>query len=41
VACGGLDLHGDFMTRAWRPDPLRHALATIPGHGPVRARQGA
>ena len=31
VACGGLDLHGDFITRAWGPDPLKQALAMIPG----------
>jgi len=40
AACGGLDLHGDFVTRAWRPDPLRHALSMIPGYA-VRAKQGA
>ena len=27
-----LDMHGDFVTRAWRPDPLKHALAMIPGY---------
>ena len=40
AACGGLDMHGDFVTRAWRPDPLRHALSMIPGYA-VRAKQGA
>ncbi len=29
--CGGLDMHGDFVTRAWGPDPLKHAIAMIPG----------
>ena len=23
VPCGGLDMHGDFVTRAWQPDPLK------------------
>ena len=32
VPCGGLDMHGDFVTRAWRPDPLKAALAMIPGY---------
>lgn len=32
VATGGLDMHVDFMTRAWAPDPLRQALAMIPGY---------
>jgi hypothetical protein len=41
AACGNLDMHGDFVTRAWRPDPLKHALAMIPGYGAVRAKQGA
>jgi hypothetical protein len=41
AACGNLDMHGDFITRAWRPDPLKHALAMIPGYGAVRAKQGA
>lgn len=40
ASCGGIEMHGDFVTRAWRPDPLRHALAMIPGYA-VRARQGA
>ena len=41
AACGNLDMHGDFVTRAWRPDPLKHALAMIPGYSAVRAKQGA
>jgi hypothetical protein len=41
AACGGLDMHGDFVTRAWRPDPLKHALMMIPGYSAVRAKQGA
>jgi len=40
VACGGLDMHGEFVTRAWRPDPLRHALAMIPGYAKDRDRKG-
>lgn len=32
VATGGLDMHGDFVTRAWGPDPLKQALAMIPGY---------
>jgi hypothetical protein len=32
VATGGLEMHGEFMTRAWGPDPLRQALALIPGY---------
>lgn len=32
VATGGLEMHGDFMIRAWGPDPLRQALALIPGY---------
>ena len=39
--CGNLDMHGDFVTRAWRPDPLKHALSMIPGYPAVRAKQGA
>jgi hypothetical protein len=38
--CGGLDMHGDFVTRAWQRDPLKHAISLIPGfdrHG----KQGA
>ena len=41
VATGGLDMHGDFVTRAWQPDPLEKALAMIPGYGLVRAKKGA
>jgi hypothetical protein len=40
AACGGLDMHGDFVTRAWRPDPLKGALTMIPGYA-VRAKQAA
>ena len=36
VPCGSLDMHGDFMTRAWTPDPLKQALAMIPGYPMVR-----
>lgn len=32
VATGGLDMHGDFVTRAWQSDPLKQALAMIPGY---------
>ena len=39
VATGGLDMHGDFVTRAWQPDPLEKALAMIPGYGPVHAKK--
>lgn len=35
VPCGGLEMHGDFMTRAWGPDPLRQALTMIPGYPQV------
>ncbi|HYD07011.1 MAG TPA: alpha/beta hydrolase [Reyranella sp.] len=38
--CGGLSMHGDFVTRAWQPDPLKHAISLIPGfdrHGRKRA----
>ncbi len=31
TACGGLDMHGDFVTRAWGPDPLKQAISLIPG----------
>lgn len=41
VATGGLDMHGDFVTRAWQSDPLEKALAMIPGYGPVRGKIGA
>ncbi len=41
VATGGLDMHGDFVTRAWQPDPLEKALAMIPGYAPVHAKKSA
>jgi len=41
VPCGGIDMHGDFVTRAWRPDPLKAALAMIPGYAPVRDKKSA
>jgi hypothetical protein len=41
VACGGIDMHGDFVTRAWRSDPLQNALAMIPGYARVRDKRGA
>lgn len=42
VACGGRELHGDFMTRAWTADPLKQALAMIPGYPQTdRAKKGA
>ena len=41
VACGPRDMHGDFVTRAWRPDPLKAALAMIPGYALVRDKKGA
>ncbi|MPZ30384.1 MAG: alpha/beta hydrolase [Rhodospirillales bacterium] len=39
VSCGGLNMHGDFVTRAWRPDPLKAALAMIPGYALVRDKK--
>lgn len=36
VSCGSWELHGDFMTRAWAPDPLKQALTMIPGYPMVR-----
>ena len=39
AGCGSGDLHGDFVTRAWRPDPLKYALSLIPGYM-LRGRQG-
>jgi hypothetical protein len=39
VSCGGLEMHGDFVTNAWRPDPLQHALSKIPGYA-NRGKQG-
>lgn len=41
VATGGLDMHGDFVTRAWRSDPLEHALGMIPGYSLGHAKKGA
>jgi hypothetical protein len=41
VPCGARDMHGDFVTRAWRPDPLKAALAMIPGYTLVRDKKGA
>jgi len=46
VSCGSWELHGDFMTRAWAADPLKQALAMIPGYptvrdSGVRAKKGA
>lgn len=41
AASGGSDLHGDFVTRAWRPDPIRHALTMIPDYAPLRAKKKA
>lgn len=35
VACGGIDLHGDFVTHAWTADPVKQALTMIPGYEPV------
>ncbi|MBV8394065.1 MAG: alpha/beta hydrolase [Alphaproteobacteria bacterium] len=35
VGCGGLDMHGDFVTHAWTADPLKQALAMIPGYEQV------
>jgi hypothetical protein len=32
LSCGGLDMHGDFVTQAWGQDPLAQALAMIPGY---------
>ncbi|CAN5123254.1 hypothetical protein BH10PSE6_BH10PSE6_18960 [soil metagenome] len=32
VPCGGWEMHGDFMTRAWGPNPLKQALTMIPGY---------
>jgi hypothetical protein len=50
VPCGGVDMHGDFITHAWTSDPLKQALALIPGYeqvpptpppAPVRAKTKA
>jgi hypothetical protein len=42
VSCGSWEMHGDFVTRAWTADPLKQALAMIPGYPQtVRAKKGA
>ncbi|HZQ01622.1 MAG TPA: alpha/beta hydrolase [Reyranella sp.] len=47
VPCGAWEMHNDFMTRAWTADPLKQALAMIPGYPqtppppPVRAKKRA
>ena len=42
VAVRSWEMHGDFMTRAWAPDPLKQALPMIPGYPmPVRAKKSA
>lgn len=41
VATGGLDMHGDFVTRAWQSDPLKQALAMIPGYTLAHDKKGA
>lgn len=38
---GGLDMHGDFVTRAWQVDPLKQALSMIPGFAPVHGKKSA
>jgi hypothetical protein len=38
---GGLDMHGDFVTRAWQADPLQQALSLIPGYAPVHGKRSA
>ena len=38
---GGLDMHGDFVTRAWQADPLKQALSMIPGYAPVHGKKSA
>lgn len=38
---GGLDMHGDFVTRAWQADPLTQALSRIPGYAPVHGKKNA
>lgn len=38
---GGLDMHGDFVTRAWQADPLQQALSMIPGYAPVHGKKNA
>ena len=39
TGCGSMDMHGDFVTRAWRPDPLKSALSMIPGYA-LRGKAG-
>jgi hypothetical protein len=42
LSCGSWEMHGDFVTRAWTADPLKQALAMIPGYPQtVRAKKGA
>lgn len=41
AACGGVDMHVDFVTRAWRPDPLKMALSMIPGYALGRDKKAA
>ena len=38
---GGLDMHGDFVTRAWQADPLKQALSMIAGYAPVHGKKDA
>ncbi|KAF0102666.1 MAG: hypothetical protein FD144_2396 [Rhodospirillaceae bacterium] len=38
---GGLDMHGDFVTRAWQSDPLKQALSMIPGFAPLHGKKSA
>jgi hypothetical protein len=41
VSCGSWEMHGDFVTRAWAADPVKQALAMIPGYPQtVRAKKG-
>lgn len=40
VPTGGLDMHGDFVTRAWQSDPLKQALSMIPGYALARDKKG-
>jgi hypothetical protein len=42
ISCGTREMHGDFVTRAWTADPLKQALAMIPGYPQtVRAKKSA
>ncbi|CAN5919554.1 hypothetical protein BH11PSE3_BH11PSE3_28080 [soil metagenome] len=41
TACGSEDMHVDFVTRAWRVDPLKTALAMIPGYALGRDKKAA